>query len=366
MSEDLKIYTEYELVTISAEAPLPVSNIDEYKWIAAAREGQVIALKDGLGTITREGLESSIGTWDGKDIIDDHKTVKKGFSIHGEKFVSPFLYFLLDPVTVGDLKKGAGGSIDALASKIKDNRVLGMSGVGYSILPSGQTPSCTKDAGCGTEIAGATDNVNISREDRKIIGGIDKLNLKQKIKSEIKNKGGNKKKMVDNKEETPEVTFSAKQVAEIKAAAVAEVTEQLGNAHKVTVGDMETAKAAELKTLTDTHTTELETQRDAVYKQAAMVEGLATQYSLSEEAKKALSDAKTLEDALVLFAGLKITKPIAGKGAAEGDKADKGGGVIEGAGKIEAKAPETVKVEEIGDFNPYTKKYEPTFREELK
>jgi hypothetical protein len=100
-----------------------------------------------------------------------------------------------------------------------------------------------------------------------------------------------------------------------------------------------------------------------------MVEALATQYSLSDDAKKALSDAKTLKDALVLFAGLKITKPIAGEGAAEGkdgNKAGKGGGVIAGTAKIEAKAPATVKIEEIGSWDAYTQKYVPTFREELK
>jgi hypothetical protein len=417
--------------------------------VGAAKEGQVIALKDGLGVITREGLESSVGTWKDGSIFDNHKTIKAGFTIHGDKFISPYLYFLLDEVIVAHLGKSAGGSIDALAMKVDGNKVIGMKGVGYSVISPGLVPSCTKEAGCGIPIAGEVkladidtewdfknqdysleqleiasawkditkpqeerteedyklvykqpdglivwrgvhaamsalngdqQDVNISRKDREsvydILSAAYKLfekeppELKQKIKGEIKNNGGSKRKMADKTPEVkPEVTFSPTQVAEIKAAAIAEVTEQLGNAHKVAVAGAEEAKTAEIQALTEAHTAELEAQRDAVTKQVGMVESLATQYSLSEDAKKVLTEAKTLEDALALFAGLTITKPIAGKGAAEGtgsEKPDKGGGVIEGAGKIEAKAPETIKVEEVGTFNPYTKKYEPTYREVLK
>jgi hypothetical protein len=445
MPDELKIKTDYEIINAEGTGPSDIP-IPLTQWIPAAKEGQVISLQDGLGVITREGLESSVGTWKNGNIFDNHKTLKAGFTIHGDKFISPYLYFLLDDIIVAHLGKSAGGSIDALAMKVDGNKVIGMKGVGYSVISPGLVPSCTKEAGCGIPIAGEVkladidtkwdfknqdysleqleiasawkditkpqeerteedyklvykqpdgkivwrgvhaamsilnrdqQDVNISREDREsvydILSAAYKLfekeppELKQKSKVEIKNNGGSKRKMVDKIPEVkPEVTFSPTQVAEIKAAAIAEVTEQLGNAHKAGVADMEAIKAAELKTLGEAHTAELEAQREAVTKQVGMVEALATQYSLSEEAKKALSDAKTLEDALALFAGLTITKPIAGKGAAEGGKEDKGGGVIEGAGKIEAKAPETVKIEEVGNFNPYTKKYEPTYREELK
>jgi hypothetical protein len=134
---------------------------------------------------------------------------------------------------------------------------------------------------------------------------------------------------------------------------------------------METATAAELKTLEEAHAAELKTQRELVTKQVGMIESLATQYSLSEEAKKALTDAKTIEDTLALFAGLTITKPIAGEGVAgdsngkDGGHAEKGGGVVQGGAVIEAKAPQTVKVEELGTYDPYTRKYTPRFREEL-
>lgn len=450
MAKDLKIQTEFGLIEAAGVGPFGDTIIPHTQWVSAAKEGQVIKLQDGLGVITREGLESSVGTWKDGNIYDNHQTLKAGFKIHGDKFISPYLYFLLDEIIVAHLEKSAGGSIDALATKVDGNKVTGISGKGYSILSRGLMPSCTREAGCGIPIAGEVKladidtewdfknqdysleqlevasawkditkpqeerteedyklvykqpdgkivwrgvhaamstlngdqpDVNINREDREsvynILSAAYKLfekeppDLKQNIKGEIKNKGGSKRKMADTKPEVkPEVTFSPKQVAEIKAAAIAEVTEQLGNAHKAGVADMEAAKTAEIKTLTEAHTAELEVQRDAVTKQVGMVEALATQYSLSDDAKKVLSEAKTLEDALVLFAGLTITKPIAGKGAAEGgkedDKGGKGGGVIEGAGKIEAKAPETIKVEEVGTFNPYTKKYEPTYREVLK
>jgi hypothetical protein len=191
--------------------------------------------------------------------------------------------------------------------------------------------------------------------------------LKQNIRSELEEKGGNKGKMADKTPEVkPEVTFSPKQVAEIKAAAIAEVTEQFGNAHKAEVADMEAAKAVELKTLGESHTTELEAQRELVTKQVGMIESLSAQYSLSEEAKKTLTEAKTVEDALALFAGLTITKPIAGEGAAEdGDKGDKGGGIIQGGAVIEAAAPKKVKIEEVGNYDATTGKYIPSYREEL-
>jgi hypothetical protein len=443
MSKDFKIHTDYELIKASGAAPQNDPAFPHAQWIAAAKEGQVIKLEDDLGTITKEALESSVGSWSNGIIFDNHKTINAGFRIHGDKFISPYLYFLLDNVIVAHLDKSAGGSIDALATKLNGNKVTGLQGVGYSVLSPGLTPSCTKEAGCGIPIAGEVEiadidaewdfkkedysleqletasawknieksegdrtkedyklaykapdgkvvwrgthaamsalndtreDVNVSRKDRETVYNILKAayklfdkeppELKQNIEGELKDKGGSKKKMA---EEKSEVVYTAKQVADIKAAAVADVTEQLGNAQKVAVSDMETAQAAELKTLGETHATELVTQRELVAKQVGMIESLAAQYSLSDEAKKELTDAKTVKDTLALFAGLKITKPIAGKGAAEGsDKKDeKGGGIIEGASKIEGAAPKTVKVEEVGNYDAITGKYIPTYREEL-
>jgi hypothetical protein len=366
MPEDLKIHTDFELINAAGTAPPGDISTPHTQWIPAAKEGQVIKLKDGLGVITREGLESSVGTWNDGTIFDDHKTPLAGFQIHGDKFISPYLYFLLDEVIVAHLGKSAGGSIDAFATKIDGNKVTGIAGKGYSVLSIGLTPSCTKEAGCGIPIAGTADNVNITTKGGENNGNSDKADSHQKNEGELEDKGGNKKEMVDKEPDKPEVTFSAKQVAEIKAAAIAEVTEQLGNAHKAGVADIEATKAAELKTLEEAHTTELETQRELVTKQVGMIESLSTQYSLSEEAKKVLTEAKTVEDALALFAGLRIAKPIAGEGAAEdADKADKGGGVVQGGAVIKAEAPETIKIEEVGDYDAVTGKYIPSYREEV-
>jgi hypothetical protein len=364
MSEDFKIHTNYELIKAAGAAPQNDPAFPHTQWIAAAKEGQVIKLEDDLGTITKEALESSLGTWKDGNIFDDHKTINAGFRIHGDKFISPYLYFLLDNVIVAHLDKSAGGSIDALATKVNGNKVTGLQGVGYSVLSPGLTPSCTKEAGCGIPIEGTSSDVNITQKEGETIINIDKLDPQQNIKGELKDKGGRKRKMA---EEKSEVVYTAKQVSEIKAAAVADATEQLGNAHKVEVGQMETVNAAELKTLKEAHATELETQRELVTKKVGMIETLSSQYSLSDEGKKALTDAKTVEDALALFAGLKITKPIAGKGAAEGsDKKDeKGGGILEGTAKVEGAAPKTAKVEEVGNYDAITGKYIPTYREEL-
>jgi hypothetical protein len=365
MPEDLKIQTNYDLVTILGEAQTSLQVGEGLQWIAAAKEGQVISLKNSLGVITREALESSVGTWKNLPLFDDHKTVKPELKIYSDKFESPFLYFLLDKPAIEELKKGAGGSIDALGTKIDGDKVTGMTGVGYSILNPKLMPSCTREAGCSLPIAGTSD-VNVGKKESKTNINEDVENTPQNIKAELKNKGGNKKEMADKEPEKQEVIFSAAQVAEIKAAAIAEVTEQLGNAHKAGVADIEATKAAELKTLKEAHTTELETQRELVTKQVSTIESLSAQYSLSEEAKKTLTEAKTVEDALALFAGLTITKPIAGEGTAEDDdKADKGGGVVRGGAVIKAEAPATVKIEEVGNYDAVTGKYIPSYREEV-
>jgi hypothetical protein len=103
MPDALKIKTDYEIITAAGIAELGEPTIPHTQWVGAAKEGQVIALQDGLGVITREGLESSVGTWKNGNIFDDHKTLKAGFTIHGDKFISPYLYFQLDDVIVAHL-----------------------------------------------------------------------------------------------------------------------------------------------------------------------------------------------------------------------------------------------------------------------
>jgi hypothetical protein len=149
----------------------------------------------------------------------------------------------------------------------------------------------------------------------------------------------------------------------MKAEAVKTVGEQLTATHKVEISDLEKAHAAELKTLGETHVTEMATQRDDVTKHVEMVESLTTKFALSPDAKKALIDAKSVEDVYTLLATLKVEKaePVV---AAEGAAAT-GCGIVLGS-EIEGKAPETVKIEQVGDYDPYTGKYKPSYREELK
>jgi hypothetical protein len=446
MSDEIKFSSEYESfggdLKLKAGAP-NLGEIDNLPrvWINAAKEGQVIDVRGEICSMTREGLESSVGTWKDGKILDNHKTPRSGFKIYDDKFESPFLAFLLDVQTAKSLNDSGGGSIDAIATKVQDKKILKMAGVGYSILETGITPSCTKEAGCGIPIAGVTpladvgtewnfdkedytidqlevacalqnvtkpkdertkedfglayktpdgkvvlggveaamtalneapQDVNIPSKDRKSIYNILAAGYKlfdkepPELKSAIAAEAGLKKKggfVMGEKEEVEEVTFTSTQVADIKAAAVAEATETLTNAQKVAATDMETAHTAALKALGETHTAEMEAQKIEVQKQTALVDQLATKYAFSDEAKKGLTEAKTVEDVFTLFSTLKVEKaePVI---AAKGGKGTEGGGIVMGA-VVEGKAPEVLKTEEVGTYDPYTGKYIPSFREEV-
>jgi hypothetical protein len=441
MPEEIKIKTKYEFFKtdskVKANAPESEStDRNPWVWVNAAKEGQVIGINNELFTITREGLESSVGTWKDGQIFNNHNDLVDGFKIYDDKFTSPFLSFLLDEEIAKRVENEGGGSIDALAIAIDDNKIRKMSGIGYSILSKGTTPSCTHEAGCGTILAHApladvnakwsfdegdysidelenacawkdenkTDrakedykfafklpngtivwdglktamtalnetiqDVNIPSKDRNLIYNIlatgyklfDKeppgLNLGIQSDAKNENKGGNKN-MADEKRE---VVFTQEQVAEIKASAIEEVREQLGNEYKVGITDLETAQAAKVKELSDAHDKELETTRATAMKQATLMESVSTKYGLSEEAKKTLLDAKTIEDALTLFSTLEVATAepvIAAKGGAK-----KGGGIIMGAG-AEGTEKKIRKIEEVGSYDPRTQKWIPTYREEV-
>jgi hypothetical protein len=451
MSKEIQFQTEFKQfpeekkdgeINASLDDPDVIDALPR-KWIHSARAGQVINIGNKLFAITAEALKSSLGTWEKGIIFENHKDQKRGFKIYGTRYEDPFLDFLLDSDTLNELEKGTGGSIDAIATELKDDKVMKITGVGYSILNEGQMPSCTKAAGCGVPIAGevkiagidtewdfnradytleqlekacawsdtsrpkdkltktdyklgfktpngtivfrgvvaamaalngARQDVNIPKGDVKTVYNIltaayklfnkEPPELKAAISaaSESKDKGGSEEKMADKEEKSAE-TYTTKQVAEIRAAAVTEVTEQLVALEKVATGEAEKAHAAELKTLGEAHAAALVKQHDEVQKQTAMIETLSTKYALSDKAKEQLMGAKTMDEALTLFASLKVEKaePVV---EAEGGKVS-GSGIVMGAGKIEAKAPKTVKVEEVGTYNPYTRKYEPTYREEM-
>jgi len=434
--------TNNEKVEITASYP-DVEAIDKLPrhWVHAARDGQVINIEEKLCAITGEALESSVGTWKEGGIFENHETRKRGFKIYDDKYEEPFLSFLLDELTVKELDKGTGGSVDGLALKVENDQVLKIAGVGYSILNKGQMPSCTKEAGCGIPIAGAvkiadigtkwdfnradysieelaracawkdtskpveerikTDyklgfktpdgtivyrgvvaamaalngarqDVNIPKGDRKTVYNIlvaayklfnkEPPELKTAIKAEIKNKGGSEEEMAETPEVKP-ITYSAEQLAEIKAAAVADEAERLTALHKVEMNDLATTHTTELKTLGEEHVAELIKREAEVQKQTALIESISAKFALSPKAKEQLMKAKSVDETLTLFESLKVEKaePLV---AAESGKPESGG-IIMGAGKIEGAAPKTVKVEEVGNYNPYTRKYEPSYREDV-
>jgi len=98
---------------------------------------------------------SSLGTWKEGVIKDDHNTIRAGFKIYADRYEEPFLSFLLDSTIVRDLNASVGGSIDAKATEIIEEKVTKMIGAGYSIISTGGTPLCTREAGCSNPLEAA-------------------------------------------------------------------------------------------------------------------------------------------------------------------------------------------------------------------
>jgi hypothetical protein len=425
---------------------------NEEEWIPAAREGQVIEVADEICTLTREGIESSLGTWKGGRLFDNHLTLRSGL-ILDEKFESPYLMFKLSNNVITALSDGAGGSIDALAMLVKDKKIMKMKGIGYSVLSKGITPSCTKEAGCGIpfaayssldddwafnasdytidqlEVACAWKDLTKDRKDRTpkdykypyclpdgtvspsgvktamssfmwsddVIPSGDIERVYTTLKSAFKSLGLKtpflelrdiyaqapgrgylklsdieKYKEEDIKRMTSEedmgknvtVTYTPEQVAEIRAAAVAEVSEQLTNQYKVETGESEKVHKTELETQNKAHADAMEAQRIEITEHATVMETLATKYGLTDEQKKTLMDAKTLKEGLALFSMLDVKKEsevVAAKGASE----QKSGIIMGGAAPSGDTKRKVMKIEEVGNFNAKTKEYEPTYREEV-
>ena len=116
---------------------------DNPVWVTAAKVGQLVRVKDDFKTLTREAILASLGTWKNGSIIDNHNAIRASFNIYGDKFEEPFLCFLLDRQTAGDISNSVGGSIDAQPTEIVDEKVTKMAGVGYSIISQGGLPLCT-------------------------------------------------------------------------------------------------------------------------------------------------------------------------------------------------------------------------------
>jgi hypothetical protein len=124
-------------------------------WVTAAKTGQIVMVNGKPKILTKEAILSSLNTWKRGDIIDNHKTVRAGFTIYGDRFEDPFLVFLLDKVTAESVFENAGGSIDGRATEIIEDKITKMEGVGYSILSKGNIPACPPEAGCGLPVSAA-------------------------------------------------------------------------------------------------------------------------------------------------------------------------------------------------------------------
>ena len=410
---------------------------DNPVWVTAAKVGQLVRVKDEFKTLTREAILASLGTWKNGSIIDDHNAVRASFNIYGDKFEEPFLCFLLDRQTASDISNSVGGSIDARATEIVNEKVTKMAGVGYSIISQGGLPLCTKEAGCGIPLAaaevrkapletawafekadytqeqleracawvnpdkakedrtkedyklayklsngsivwagvhsamsalnGARTPVNIPKSDRegvyKILKAAYKLFDKEppELKASIESKGGDKI-MADNVEEKAEVLFSAAQMQDRITAAVAEANEISDNAHKAELADINTTQADTLKEVAETHTTELDEQKTKMFELAKLIESTKTKYGLDDEKVKVLTDAKTPEEVLKCFSELEVKKAAeVAASVKEGEEGDSGVVVAS-----TTPAPDSVtKIEEVGSYDPYTKEWIASYREEV-
>jgi hypothetical protein len=124
-------------------------------WVTAAKTGQIVQVGGKPKILTEEAILASLNTWKRGDIIDNHKKVRTGFTIYGDRFEDPFLVFLLDHVTAESVFNSAGGSIDGKATEIIGDKITKMEGVGYSILSKGNIPACPPEAGCGLPLTAA-------------------------------------------------------------------------------------------------------------------------------------------------------------------------------------------------------------------
>ena len=129
--------------------------IPEQEWVQAAKVGQLVKVNGKFYSLTREAIMSSLGTWKDGFLKNDHNTIRAGFKIHADRYEEPYLSFLLDQATVRDLNASVGGSIDAQAVEVQNERITKMIGRGYSIISKGSIPLCTRESGCSIPVVAA-------------------------------------------------------------------------------------------------------------------------------------------------------------------------------------------------------------------
>ena len=216
---------------------------------------------------------------------------------------------------------------------------------------------------------GARTPVNIPKSDREKVYNVLKVAYKlfDKEPPELKaeSKGGDKEIMDEKKGDPEEVRYSTAQMDERITAAVAAATEIADNAHKVELTDLKTAHEDALKLTDEAHTKELEDKQAEMFEHAVLIEKARHDYGLTDESFKTLKEAKTIDEIIALFTSLNIKKEadVAAAATKDGEKKEGDTGVV--VGSAGAGIPKVTKIEEVGSFNPYTKKWEPSFREEV-
>ena len=308
----------------SVQTPLNIIE-NTPNWIPVAKVDQVIQYRDGNGSkkLTEEALKNAQGTWKGSKITKNHGDAWGNFEILDEKLELPFLYLKVDSDVETAIKSDetTGVSVEVDNMGLPDEKLENMIGTGLSILWD-RPPACNAEMGCAS--------ADVNQEDY--------------------HEGGGKEKM--GKEGEEPVTFTEEQAKAMVASAVAEVTEKLDNAHTVATTDLEKANTTKIEELETEHAKIVKEAEDATTK---LKEQIETELRGEIKTKLGMSDevAKTLDvfSAEQLTAMKGWTMPTVAAAAAGISSANGG-------------EPKIRRIEEIGNYNALTRKYEPTYREE--
>ena len=405
--------------------PTQTSTAAEAKstWIPIAKVGQAMQMSDGKVVYpTEEGFELAVTLFNDLGLAGyvnkNHSKVLEGLTMLEQKFKTPFLYGKFNSEGEEKIKdsKSNGRSIETTIFSVNEkNEITHFLVPGVSVLYGTHTPACTPQMGCASVVQKSTNNPKIDFDivilnnrgqlvkvrdvnlyldkdelkDEKIVkdqllaevaylgqqqscsfykhdsnlkigdvisGGVKPVHTiqiaiseKGEVESEY-HEGGGINKMTKEGEES--VTFTEEQAKAMVASAVAEVTEKLDNAHTVATTDLEKANTTKIDELETAHAKIVKEAEDATTKLKEQIESelrgeIKTKLGMSDEV------AKTLD----VFSAEQLT---AMRGWAMPVVATAAVGISSASGG----EPKIRKIEEVGNYNALTRKYEPTYREE--
>jgi|LGOV01.1.fsa_nt_gb cation transport regulator ChaB len=328
-------------------------------WVPTGKVGMEVVLYPELAIddpaqktyiLSADAFKAAEGTWRDGIIKINHKGQWINHEILDDKFEDEFLYMKFDQDVIDELNSAetTGGSIDALVIEHDtDLNATNMIGTGYSLTYAGFNPRCTFEMGCAGTIES---KANIPTKDK---GELVTAEEPGYVKSQL---GGGHKDMadkVDKADKVEPVTYTSEQLNEQVAGALESAKEASDNALKVAVSDaVETQKIENDKVIDG-----LTQEKDATEKKLAEIAKVAVEQrcaifkqrnGLKEGDELLTRFAQVGEDAQVLMNEIDFRPPqVAGASS---------GTVSDGSADIES-------VEEIGTYNPYTQKWEPTYRE---